>query len=48
MYSLIDVFNGTQDQVLVDIELILNEIREEKIEVFLKSLLYILLFENNL
>ena len=47
MYSLIDVFNGTQDQVLVDIELILNEIREEKIEVFLKSL-YILLFENNL
>ena len=47
MYSLIDVFNGTQDQVLVDIELILNEIREEKIEVFLKSL-YIFLFENNL
>lgn len=47
MYSLIDVFNGTQDQVLFDIELILNEIREEKIEVFLKSL-YIFLFENNL
>ena len=35
MYSLIEVVNGTNEQIAIDIGQILNNIRERKLEVFL-------------
>lgn len=35
MYSSIDIFNSTNDQILVDIDQILNDIRTQKMQVYI-------------